>query len=213
MGHDRAAPARVRIDVDRDHVARAQRAAHGHGDRVDQRAIEQPAAFDVDRLEDAGQRVGCAHGIDDVSARQPSLMAGADFGCHSHEALGEGFDRHALQARFEHIVQSLAVDQARAGEIEIEKAQHLAARQIARKIFQRVELSGHVAAADHGADRCAGDDVGMNAGLVEGAENTDMRPSACRTAPERQTDLAVAHRCTPPKQRPASASSSSLCKA
>ena len=102
-----------------------------------------------------------------------------------------------LQALVEHVAQALAGDQAGAREIEVEEAQHLAPRQIAGELLQRVELAGDVAAADHGADRGAGDDVGMDAGLVQRPQDADVRPPAGGAAAQRQTDLAVTH-CRPP---------------
>ena len=102
-----------------------------------------------------------------------------------------------LRRASQDVVEALAVDQARAGEIEVEEAQHLAAGQVARELLQGIELAGHVAAADDGADRRAGDDVGIDAGLVEGAQDADVRPSAGGTAAKRQTDLAVAHHAPP----------------
>ena len=79
----------IGVDVDGDHVARAERAADRDRDRIDQRAVEQPAAVDGDGAEDAGQRVGGAHGVDEAAARQPDLVAGADLGGDRNEALGQ----------------------------------------------------------------------------------------------------------------------------
>ena len=53
-----------------------------------------------DGLEDAGQRVGRAHGVDELAARQPDLVAGADLGGDRNEALVQGLDGDALEARF-----------------------------------------------------------------------------------------------------------------
>ena len=104
-----------------------------------------------------------------------------------------------FSARVEHVAQPLAGDEAGAREVEIEEAQHLAARQLARELLQRGELAGHIAAAHHGADRGAGDDVGVDAGLVQRAQDADMRPAAGRAASERQTDLAITH-CWAPER-------------
>ena len=57
VGDDRAAATHVGVDVDGDDIARTQRPADGNGDRIDERAVEPPAAVDQQRLEDAGQRV------------------------------------------------------------------------------------------------------------------------------------------------------------
>ena len=105
-----------------------------------------------------------------------------------------------FRRRLQDIRQLLAVDQTGAGEIEVEEAQHPAPRQVAGELFESVQLAGDVAAADHRADRGAGDDVGMDARLVERLKYADVRPAASRAAAERQTDLAITH-CRGPYQR------------
>ena len=111
--------------------------------------------------------------------------------------LARDFDGEGLDPRVQHVAQAVAVDEAGAGEIEIEKAQHLAPRQLAREPLQRVELAGHVAAADQRADRRSGDDVGLDAGLRQRPQHADMRPSARGAGAQRETNLIVAHRHTP----------------
>ena len=68
-------------------------------------------------------------------------MTGADLGRDGNEALGQLLDGDALHALVEHVAEALAVDEAGAGEIEVEEAQHLAPRQLARELLERVELS------------------------------------------------------------------------
>ena len=58
----------------------------------------------------------------------------------------------------------------------------------ARPVFQRVELAGGVAAADHGADRGADDDVGHDAVREQRAHDADMGKAARGAAAERQPD-------------------------
>jgi hypothetical protein len=111
-------------------------------------------------------------------------MPGADFGGHRHVFLVQRFDRDALQPRLEDIAQALAVDQTGSRQIEIKEAKNPATGEAARKVFQGVELAGHVAAADDSADGRAGDDVGIDASFVERPEDADMRPSPSRSAPK-----------------------------
>ena len=113
LGHHGSMPAVSELTVDSDHVARAERAAHRDRDRVDQGAVEQPATIDGDRTEDAGQRIGGAHRVDELAARQPDLVPGADLGGNRNEALGQVLDADALQRVVEHVAQPLAGDRAR----------------------------------------------------------------------------------------------------
>ena len=98
-----------------------------------------------------------------------------------------------LHPLVEHVAQTLAGDQSGAREIEVEEAQHFASGQLAREALHRVQFAGDVASADHRADGGAGHDVGIDAGLVQRAQHTNMGPSAGASCPERQTDFAVAH--------------------
>ena len=124
VGHDRAAAADVGVEIDGDDVARAERAAHRYRDGIDQRAVEQPAAVDLHRAEDAGQRIGGAHGVDEAAARQPDLVAGADLGGDGDEALDQVLDvERRSSCSLEDVAQALAVDEAGAGEIEVEVAE------------------------------------------------------------------------------------------
>ena len=99
----------------------------------------------------------------------------------------------SLQPRVERVAKPLSGDEPRAGKIEIEKAQNSAPGQSARELFERLEFAGHVAAPDHGADRCARDDVRKDAGLVQGAQHADVRPAAGGPATQCQTNFATAH--------------------
>ena len=56
-------------------------------------------------------------------------------------------------------------EQAGAGEADIEIADQPAQGEAARPLFKWIEPVGGVAAADHGADRSADDDVGLDARL------------------------------------------------
>ena len=193
VGHDRPAPAHVEIQVHGDHVARAEGPAHGDRDRIDERTVEQPAAVDLDGAEDAGKRVGGAHGIDDAAARQPDLVPGADLGGNGREAGLEVLDVEVAQVLVEPVAEALAVDEAGAGEIEIEVAEDSAARKPAGKALERAQVAASVTGPDHGADRRADDDVGFDTVLGQRPDDTDVRPAACRSAPQRQPDLGLCH--------------------
>ena len=97
------------------------------------------------------------------------------------------------QLALEAVAQPLAVDERRAGKIEIEIAEDATAGQLAGELFQFIEMTGRMAGADDGADRCAGDDVRLDAGFVERLEDTDMGPAARRAAAQRQPDLRLGH--------------------
>ena len=97
----------------------------------------------------------------------------------------------------EALAQALAGDEAGAGEIEIQVAEDALARQFAREVLDGIEVAGHIAAADDGADRSARHDVGLDAGLDESLEDANMGPAARRAAAQRQSDLADAHGSSP----------------
>ena len=161
---DRAAAAEdVGVEVDRDHEARAERARRRHRHRIDQRAVHQPAAAEPDRRENPGQRIGGAHRVDQPSARQPDLVAGADLGGDGGEADRQLLDQRVAEHLLEPRREPAAADQAGAGQADVEIAEDAAPRQLARPLVEAVELAGGVAAADHGADRGADDDVGLDA--------------------------------------------------
>ena len=81
-----------------------------------------------------------------------------------------------------------AANEAGSGQADIEMAQHAAHGQRARPGFQAVELIGGIAAADHGADRGADNDVGHDAMREQGTHDADMGKAARGAAAERQTD-------------------------
>src|SRR5262249_20411291 len=108
-------------------------------------------------------------------------------------ALVHGLDGNVLELTLEDVAQALAVDEAGAGEVEVEEAKHLAARQFAGELLERAERACHIAAADDGADRSAGDDIGMHTRGIEGSQHPDLRPPASPATPQCQSDLAVTH--------------------
>ena len=85
----RGAAIEVVVQVDGHHQRLLVGAADRDRDRIDERAIDQYAAVADHRFEHAGQRIGGAHGGDQRPARQPDLVAGADFGSDADERLVE----------------------------------------------------------------------------------------------------------------------------
>ena len=115
-------------------------------------------------------------------------MAGVEFGGDADEALVELLDAAAGERFVEQARQAVAADQAAAGEIEVEQAEDAATGEAAGEFLEVVEGPGDIAAADHGADRGAGDDVGVEAGFDQGPNDADMGPAAGGAAAERQAD-------------------------
>ena len=70
----------IGIEIDGDHQPRSERARRRDRQRIDQRAIHQPAAADPLRREDARQRIGCRHGVANPAACEPDFMPGTHLG-------------------------------------------------------------------------------------------------------------------------------------
>ena len=82
----------------------------------------------------------------------------------------------------------VAADQARAVEADIEIAEDIARLQAARPLFQRIEMSRRIGAADHRADRGADHDIGDDAVGDQRPDDADMGKSARGAAAQRQPD-------------------------
>ena len=93
-----AAAEEVGVEIDRDDEPRAEHARRRHRHRIDQRAVDQPAAVERDRRENSRQRVGGAHRVDQPAARQPDFVAGADLGGDGGKADRQRFDRACCRA-------------------------------------------------------------------------------------------------------------------
>ena len=191
---DHAAAENVGVEIDRDDEARAEHARGRHRHRIDQRAVNEPAAVERNRRENSGQRVGGPHRIDQPAARQPDFVAGADLGRDGGEADRQRLDRRVAEFLFQPRRELAAADQAAAGKRDVEIAEDAALGQAARPFLDDVEPAGGVAAADHGADRGADDDVGLDAVREQRAEHADMGKAARAAAAERKPD-GRAHGC------------------
>ncbi len=190
---DGAAARDVDVEVDRDDVARAESPTHRDRNGIDERAIEEPAAVDLDGAEDAGKRIGRADGLDEISARQPHFMPGADLGGDGREPPVEILDSAVAEMLLEALAETLSGDETGAGQIEVEIAEYAPARQLASEVLDFIEMSGDIAAADDRADGRTGDDVGLYAGSEQSPQDADVRPAASGTAPQCQADLARTH--------------------
>ena len=80
-----------------------------------------------------------------------------------------------------------AADEAGTGEAEVEIPEHAPAGQAARPLLEDVEMAGGVAAARHGADGRAGDDVELEAAPHQHAQDADVGKAACGAAAQHQT--------------------------
>src|SRR3546814_761756 len=120
-------------------------------------------------------------------------MAGDQIGRHGDEPARQPLHGAGTQVEIELAHQALAADQAWQAHPEIHVADHFEARHGPRPGLQLVQLSGQETAAHDGADRGAADDVGFDAGGLEGANDAYMGPSAGDAAPQRQADLRSIH--------------------
>src|SRR5690606_6272865 len=88
----------------------------------------------------------------------------------------------------QHADDALALEEPRAGEGEVEQAQHVQAleRRHPRRVL--IELARRVDPADDGADRGAGDGADDVAVRLEPANHTDMGKAASPAAAEHEGD-------------------------
>ncbi len=159
-GCDGAAVAEiVGVEVDGDHDLGAERARRRYRNRIDQRAVDQPAVADHHRREDPGQRIGRADRLDQTAVREPDLVTGRNFGRDGCELDRKVLDQASADRLLEFGGELAAADQAGAVQLNVEIAQHAARLQAARPFLERVEMAGHIGAADRGTDRGADHDV------------------------------------------------------
>src|SRR5262245_57066638 len=110
---DDAAPAEgIAAQIDGDDDAGAKGAAHRYRDRIDQRAVYQPAAVDLDRAEDAGQGKGGSERVHQAPFVEPDFVPGAELGRDRDEFPIEPFNLELLQMALEARAQALARDQS-----------------------------------------------------------------------------------------------------
>ena len=183
----RSARPHLAVQVDADDDVGAERARRGDRDRVDERAVHQPAPAEQDRVEHARQRVGGPHRLDERPAREPDLVAGDELGGDRAEADRQGFRpcRSVRSCSSRRCSRPPAI-RPEPRDVEVEQPHDPALGQRMREGLELVELAGGVAAADHRADRAAGDHVRHDAGSREHPHHADMRPAAGRAAAERQ---------------------------
>ena len=90
------------------------------------------------------------------------------------------------------VIQPLAGNQPRAGEIEIEITQNLAACQRAGEVFEFIELARDAASTHNSTDRGADHNIGHDASRCQGADHPDVRPTARHPATQRQSNFEIA---------------------
>ncbi len=98
-------------------------------------------------------------------ALQPDLVARPHLGRDGDEAGRQVLDPLLSHRRFEPRPQPVAAHQPAAAKRHVDEIEHAAPGQRAGEILEFVEPPRGIAAADHGADRGADDDVGGNAHL------------------------------------------------
>src|SRR5262245_61430818 len=105
-------------------------------------------------------------------------MSGADLGCDADEGPDEILESQPFHVLLHALCQAHAAEQTIAAKVDVEKAEDTAFREAPRELFQGIELAGKIAAADQGADGCAGDHIDLDAGFVDGAQYANMPPTA-----------------------------------
>jgi len=182
----------VVVEVDGDDHVGAQRATGRNGHRIDQTAIDQPAAVDHDGVEDAGNRNRSAHRPIDRPLPQPDLAARLQIGGDDGEGRGallyRPVDAQFAQQRHD----PSPVDQPAAREANVEQPRNVAPAETLHPFLQRLEAAAHEGGADQRADRGAADDVGLDARLAQRLDDADMGPAARRAAAQRQPDARTA---------------------
>ena len=176
---------------------RAERACRRHRHRIDQRAVDQPAVADQHRREYSGQRIGGAHRIHHRAMGQPDLVAGADFGRNRGKFHRQVFDQVLAHRSLDFGRKLGAADQARAVQADVEIGEDAARLQAARPFFHRIEMSGGIGAADHGADRRSHHDVGNDSMGHQRPDDADMGKAARGAAAQRQPDHRPANAAEP----------------
>ena len=187
-GDGGAAGEAIGVEIDCNNDAGAEGARRRDRDRIDQRAIDQPAPAKPHRRENAGERIGGAQRQREHASRQPDFVTGADLGRDRGETHRQIFDRVLPIACSSRSRQPAAADQAGTADADVEIAEDAAQRQGARPDLQLIELAVRIAAADQRAHRGADDDVGNDAVLAQGVDDADMGKAARRAAAEDEAD-------------------------
>ena len=123
----------------------------------------------------------------DWAGLQPDFAAGREIGGDGGKLLGMAFDRCGDAEPLQERDHCPAFNQPAAREMHVQQADDLAPGHGFRPFAQRAQLPGDIGRADQRADRCAADDVGLDAGRQQGIDDTDVRPAARRAAAEGKT--------------------------
>jgi hypothetical protein len=115
-------------------------------------------------------------------------VAGADFSGNGRKTYRQVLDIFVADRLFKLVREPAASDQTGAADFHVEIADDAAHRQRARPGFERIELTGGIAAADQRTHRRADDNVRLDAMRDERAHHPDMGEAARRAAAENETD-------------------------
>src|SRR5450631_111105 len=189
---DGSAEGCVANEIDGNDNFRAKRPAKGNRDGIDEGAIEQPAAVDLDWFKNSWKGVGSADSVRDIAFGQPDFMPSAKFGRDRRKTLVEFVEAAAGEFPVEFTPKSLTAEKAHAGKRHVHHAQDTLLCQIACEMLYLLELSGGIGPANHASDGSARDDIGVNSVCVEFEQDADMRPAARGASPKRDTDTGLA---------------------
>src|SRR5262245_27475404 len=115
-------------------------------------------------------------------------MACVDFGCDGGEWIWQAFDRGIADRLLQARCKTVATDQARTRQAEIEVTKHAAAGQGASPLPERVELTESQTPPRNRPDRGAHDHVGHDLAGYERAQHADVGEAARRSAAKHQPD-------------------------
>src|SRR5581483_2944341 len=166
----------------------AECAAERDGNRIHQPSIDEPPAAIAMRREQAGHRYGGADRFEERAVAEPDLAAGLEIGRDGGERLVEPLDRAIGLAVAQLLEDPSAGDEPAAARRQVHEADDVEPANRAHPGLERLEPAGDVGSSDQGADRRAGDDLRLDAGIGESAQNADVRPAARGATAERDAD-------------------------
>src|SRR5262249_24637884 len=160
----------------------AQRATDRDRDRIDQRAIDEPAAVMTNGWEKTGDRIRGSNGIDQCATSDPNLLTRREIGGHRYEGAVERIHREVGEGGMEDLCDAGGRDGAARTHAEIEKPHHPTLAEAASPALQLIQMASEIGGTDQRADRCATDHVGLQARGFEPAQDTDVCPATSDAA-------------------------------
>jgi len=113
-------------------------------------------------------------------------VPGAQLGADRNKGTIQLLDAQPIQMLTQATVQFHAAEQPAAAKCNVEKIEHAPPGKAAGELFQLVQLSGQITAANKRADRRAGNHLDIDIGFVQRAQHADMGPAACSATAQRQ---------------------------